>query len=140
MERGKNIKKPSGKYESLRTHLRQDKRGVRVGSTGRDRKDEHCERDRAQKHGLLAAYRRASWSTGRSHNVLPVPELQQFPSGKLRVVGLWEKDQKVVVCNLWRKVRLEATKQTVGRAKQGKVLSRHRYSKRIRYLRACAQT
>ena len=54
----------------------------------RDRKDEHCARDHAQRHGLLAAYHRACWRTRRSHNVVPVPELQQFPSGRLRLVGL----------------------------------------------------
>ena len=64
---------------------------------GRDTKDEHCARDHAQKHRLLAAYHRASWRTGRSHNILPVPKLQQFPSGRLHVVGLWVKDHTVVV-------------------------------------------
>ena len=28
-----------------------------------------------------------------SHNVVLVPELQQFPFGRLRLVGLWEKPQ-----------------------------------------------
>ena len=36
----------------------------------------------------LAAYHRTSRRTGWSHNVLPVPELQQIPSGRLRLVGL----------------------------------------------------
>ena len=48
------------------------------------------------------------------------PELQQFPSGRLRLVGLWGKDHEVVVRNLWRKVRLEATEQAFGRAHSGK--------------------
>ena len=52
----------------------------------------------------------------RRHNVLPVSELQHFPLGRLNLVGLWVKDHKVVVRNLWRKVRLEATKQAVDRA------------------------
>ena len=38
------------KCESLRMGLRQDQRGVRVGCTGRGRKDEHFARDHAQKH------------------------------------------------------------------------------------------
>ena len=29
------------------------------------------------------------WRTRRSHNVLPVPALQQFPLARLRLVGLW---------------------------------------------------
>ena len=36
------------------------------------------------------AYHRASW---RSRTVKLVPELQQFPSGRLRLVGLWGKPQ-----------------------------------------------
>ena len=32
-----------------------------------------------------------------------------------RLVGLWEKIHKVVVRNLWRKVRLEETEQAFGR-------------------------
>ena len=88
--------------------LRQDKRGVRLGSKGRGRKDEHCARDHAQKHTLFSANQCVSWMTRRSHNVKLVPELQQFPSGRLRVVGLGGKSHKVVVCNLWSKVRLEA--------------------------------
>ena len=51
-------------------------------------------------------YHRASRRTGWSHNVLPVPELQKFPSGRLRLVGLWRKDHKVVR-DVWRKVRME---------------------------------
>ena len=42
--------------------------------------------------------------------------LQQFPSGRLLLVGLWEKDHFVVVRNLWRKVRQEATGQAFVRA------------------------
>ena len=40
-------------------------------------KDERCARDHAHKHGLLVAGHCASWRTMRSHNVIPVPELQQ---------------------------------------------------------------
>ena len=40
---------------------------------------------------------------GRCHNVLPMPALQQSPSGRLRLVGLWEKTYKVVLRNVWRK-------------------------------------
>ena len=58
-------------------------------------KDQHCARDHAQKYGLLAAYHLASWRSGRSHNVLPVPKLQQFPSGRLPFVYLCGKDHKV---------------------------------------------
>ena len=46
--------------------------------------------------------------------------LRQFPFGRLRLVGLWLKDHKVVVRNLWRKVRLETTEQAVDRANWGK--------------------
>ena len=62
----------------------------------------------------------ARWRTRRSHDVIFVPQLQQFPSGRQRLVGIWEKHHKVVVRNLWRKVRLEATEQASGRANWGK--------------------
>ena len=75
-------------------------------------KYEHCARDHAQKHGLFAANHCARWRTRRSHNVVLVSELQQFPSGRLRLVGLWGKIHRVVVRDLWRKVRLEATGQS----------------------------
>ena len=65
---------------------------------------------------ILAAYHRASRRTRRSHNVILVPEKQQLSSGRLRLVGLWEKKHKEVVRNLWRKARLEATEQALGRA------------------------
>ena len=45
-------------------------------------------------------------------------------------MGLWERDHKVVVRNLWRKVRLETTKQARGYTNRVKVLSRQRSSKR----------
>ena len=108
--------------------LRQDKRSVRVGSTGRDRKYEHCARDHAQKHGLLAANHCARWRTRRSHNVIPVPELQQFPSGRLRLVGSLGKNHKVVVRNLWRKLRLAnglLVVQTGESVNQAKVFKAH---------------
>ena len=40
--------------------------------------------------------------TRRCHNVLLVPELQQFLPGRLRSVGLcWEEVHQLVVCELW---------------------------------------
>ena len=64
-----------------------------------------------QNHGLLAANHCTRRRTMRSHNVLFVPELQQFPTGRLRLVGLWRKTYQVVLRNVWKEVRLEATKQ-----------------------------
>ena len=93
-----------GQDESLRMGLRQDKRGVRLGSKGRGRKYEHCARDHASKYGPLAANHCALWRTRRSHNVVSVPKLQQVLSGRLRLVGHCWKNHKVVVRNLWRKV------------------------------------
>ena len=89
----------------------------------------HCARDHAWKYRLPAAYHRASWRT-RSHNVLLVPALQQFPSGRLRLVALWEKDHKVVVRFFWGKIRLEATNRlllvlTGERFEQAKVFKAH---------------
>ena len=77
-------------------------------------KGEHCAREHAQKHGPLAAHHRASRRTRRSHNVLFVP--QQFSIGRLRFCGSLGENHKVVVRNLWRRVRLEATEQVLGRA------------------------
>ena len=57
-------------------------------------KGEHCARYHAWKHGLLAAHHRASWRRRRSHTVSLVPALQQFPIGRLRLVGLWGKCTK----------------------------------------------
>ena len=54
--------------------------------------------------GLPAANHCASRRTRRCHNVVLVPDLQQFPFGGLRLVGLWRKIHKVVLRNLWRKV------------------------------------
>ena len=48
-----------------------------------------------------------------------MPALQQFPVGRLRLVGLWGKIHKVVARNLWRKVRLDATEQALGRTNRG---------------------
>ena len=75
---GRILRDLFGKDESLRMGLRQDERGVRLGSKG-GRKDEHCARDHAQKYGLLPANHCTRRRTRRCHNVLPVPELQQFP-------------------------------------------------------------
>ena len=60
---------------------------------------------------ILAAYHRASWRTRRSHNVIPVPEKQQLPSGRLRLVGLWGKKTQRGGAQFLKKVRLEATEQ-----------------------------
>ena len=54
-------------------------------------KNEHCARDHAQKYGLFAVNHCARWRTRRSHNVVPVPALQQFPLGRLHLVCLWGK-------------------------------------------------
>ena len=35
--------------------------------------------------------------------------------GRLRLVGLWEKTYKVVLRNLWREIRLEATDKALSR-------------------------
>ena len=79
---------------------------------GRGRRDEHCARDHAQKYGLLAAHHRTSRRTGWSHNVLPMPAFQQFPIEDYvwRVSGE-TRTRWVVVRNLWREIRLEATEQ-----------------------------
>ena len=45
-----------------------------------------------------------------------------------------EKAHNLVVCDVWRGIRLEATEQAFGRA----VLIRPRYSKHMQYLRAFA--
>ena len=119
------------KDESLRMCLRQDKRGVRVGGTGRGRKDEHCARDHAQKYGLFAANHCARWRTRRSHNVVPVPELQQFPSGRPRVVGLWEKRTQlggarfVEKSKTWKQPNRLLVVQTGDSVEQAKVFKAH---------------
>ena len=65
------------------------------------------------------------------------PNCKKFPSGRLRVVGLcWKEAHKVVVRNLWRKVRLEGTTQAVGRAhwrsfEQAKVFKAHAVPQRL---------
>ena len=53
---------------------------------------------------------------GQGGVTMSVPALQQFPLGRLRVVGLWEKTYQVVIRNLWREVRLEATNEAFSRA------------------------
>ena len=64
--------------------------------------------------GLLVVNHCDRRRTRRCHNVVPVPELQQFPSGRLRLVGLcWKKTHQLVVCDLWRKVRLEPNRLLV---------------------------
>ena len=83
----------------------------------------------AQKYGLFAENHCARWRTRRSHNVVPVPKLQQFPSGRLRLVGLQGEEPQ------------SGGAQCVEKStyKQGKILSKPRSSKRMRYLKACAQ-
>ena len=51
------------------------------------------------KSTVFAANHCARWRTRRSHNVVPVPKLQQFPFGRLRLVVLCPMAR-----NLWRKV------------------------------------
>ena len=110
--------------------LRQVKRGFRVGSTGRGREDEHRARDHAQKHGLCAAYHCARWRTRWSHNVIPVPELQQFAPGRLRLLRLWEKTTKwwCAICEEkydWRQPSRLLVVQTGDCFEQAKVFKAH---------------
>ena len=58
----------------------------------------------------------ASRRKQKTLSVILVPVLQQLLSGGLHMVDLQVKAYKLVVLNLLRKVRLEATKQAVGRA------------------------
>ena len=44
------------------------------------------------------------------------PNCNSFTLGRLHLVDLWVNIHKVVVRDLWRKVRLEATEQAFGRA------------------------
>ena len=63
--------------------------------------------------------------------------LSQFPAGRLHLVGLWEKrTQQLVVRDLWRKIRLEATEQAFWSYKQVIVLIWPKSSKRMQCLRA----
>ena len=96
------------------------------------KKHEHCAGNHAQKHGPYAANHCVRWRTRRSHNVVPVPATAtSFPLEDYGLVGLWEKTHKLVVCNLWRKVRLEATRtgflvvQTGESFEQAKVFKAH---------------
>ena len=75
------------RMRSLRMGLRQDQRGVRVGSTGRGRKRwALCKRSCSEAR-TICAHHCARWRTWRGHNVVLVLALQQFPSGRLRLVG-----------------------------------------------------
>ena len=65
-------------------------------------------------NGLPAAHHCASWRTRRSYDVPLVPAMQQFPFGRLHLLGLWVKTYILVVRILWREVRWEATKQALG--------------------------
>ena len=100
--------------------------GLKRRSQDEFKKGERCVRDHAQKHGQFAANHCAL------HNVVLVPAQQQFLFGRQRLVGLWEKIHKVVVRNLWRKVRLEATEQAFGRTKRWQYWANQG-------LKACAQ-
>ena len=74
----------------------------------------------------LAAHYRASRGARRRYDVILMPALQQCPVGRLRWVGLrGEKVFKLVVCDLWRKIRLEATKQALGGANRRKCEPSH---------------
>ena len=82
----------------------------------------HCARDHVQKYCLLAANHCARRRTRRCHNVVLVPELQQFPFGRLRLVGHCRKEshQLVVVRFVEKKVRSDATEQALGRTNRRK--------------------
>ena len=69
-----------------------------------------------------------------------VPELQQFPSGRPRLDGLWEKEpQGGAGHSLWRKVRLETTKQAVGGPNRRKFLAGKGLQSACGTIKACAQ-
>ena len=72
--------------------------------------------------------------TRRCHNVVPVPELDDY---------VWwvtaGKKHKVVVRNLWRRGTTGGNRAGCSSCKQGKALSRRRSSKRMRYRRAFAE-
>ena len=92
-----------------------------------------------EKHGLLAAHHRASWRTRRSHNVLLVPALQQFPIVRLRLVGLWVKNIPGVGAQFVGRSTIGSNPTGFWSCKQVRVLSRPRSSKHMQYLRACAK-
>ena len=74
------------------------------------------------------------------HNVLPVPALQQFSLGRLRLVGLRRK--KSTQLGGVRYVQRNTTgsnRTSFGSYKQVMVLIRPKYSKHMQYLRAFAQ-
>ena len=48
-------------------------------------------RNHDQKHRVLTTHHRANGRARRSYDVIVVPALYQFPDGRLRLVGLWEK-------------------------------------------------
>ena len=69
-----------------------------------------------RKHGLLATHHRVSGWARRRYDVILVPALQQFPFGRLNLVGIRERRaHQLVVRELWREIRSEATKQAFGR-------------------------
>ena len=69
-----------------------------------------------KKYRLFATSHRASRRARRCHDVILVPAWQQFSSGTLHLVGLREEEaHNLVVCDMWREIRLETTEQAFGR-------------------------
>ena len=104
--------------------LRQDKEAFDLAAKGRGRKDEHCVRDQAQKYGLLAANHCSRRMTRRCHNVLPLPELQQFHPRRLCLVGL----QWCAICGEkqdWKQPNRLLVVQTGESVEQAKVFKAH---------------
>ena len=58
------------------------------GLRERGKKTEYRAKNHVEEHRLLAAYHRASRRARKCHVVILVPALQQFHSGRLRLVGL----------------------------------------------------
>ena len=52
---------------------------------------EHRPRNHDRKHRLRATHHRASGEARRRYDVTHVPALQQFPDGRLRLMGLWKE-------------------------------------------------
>ena len=77
--------------------------------------------------------------TRRSHDVLLVPALQQFPLGRLRLVGLWGRNPQSGGTQIVERNTIGSNRTGFWSYKQGTVLSRPMSSRRMRYLKACAQ-
>ena len=76
-----------------------------------------------------------------SHNVLPVPELQQFPSGRLRLVGLWGKWWCAICGEKYdrRQPNRHSVVQTGESFEHAKIFKAHATSGPERKLDQCAQ-